>query len=274
MWIEDLRTYSKIGKVFWPSDEKQENRAVDLAIETLTAATLLKLNPERTLEKASHALLERAKGIRPGTVGGPSSVAQMNQAFFRLTPEARLLLVGLHLGKWTYGRMSRITGYSVDEVAEAAWKARVEMGIGHAALPYPAGSKVEDPSCPQYNPSSPWTQKFLDEELSGRERVFIQSHLLACSSCAQAVARCRQLYYHVERSLNSILDKLDEGTGGRDEIHLYTQALEQSPALQYPSERTFLQSLRIFFKNPDMFWLAVGVLVFVLFSLVRHWTHT
>ncbi|MBI2711822.1 MAG: zf-HC2 domain-containing protein [Bdellovibrio sp.] len=271
MWIEDLKTYSKIGRVFWPTEPGREiqslDRATDLALETLTATTLLKLNPERTLEKASHALLERAKGISPGNVG---SVAQMNQTFFRLSPEARLVLVGLHVGKWSYARISRITQLSTNEVEKLAWRSRIELGVSLDAPAYPAGATQGDPSCPEYQKEAPWTQRFLDEELSGRERVFIQSHLLACPSCAQAVARCRQLYYHVERSLNSILDKLEDASGG-DQIQLFSRALQESPALQYPSELTFLQSLRIFFRNPDMFWLAIGVGVFILFSLVRFW---
>lgn len=268
MWIEDLKTYSRIGKVFWPSEKSGRDRATDLALETLTATTLLKLNPERTLEKASHALLERAKDTSLSTRFAVGQTAHLNQPFFRLSPEARLVLIGLHLGKWSYARISRITQLSTEDVEKMAWRARIEMGAGVPAL-YPAGASNLDPTCPEYDSRAPWTQKFLDEELPGRQRVFIQSHLLSCASCAQAVARCRQLYFYVDESLNSILDQL-EGGEGEQQLEVFSKALQDSPALQYPSERTFVQSLRVFFRHPDVFWLTLGVGVFAVFSWVRY----
>src|SRR4051794_22698662 len=61
----DLITYSRLGKAFWVNPQDSRRTTLD----TLSITTLLNLNPERTLEKASAALLERAKALSPGGQG-------------------------------------------------------------------------------------------------------------------------------------------------------------------------------------------------------------
>lgn len=248
---EDIEVLSQIGQVLWVNSNDSERYTV----ETLSAASLLQLTPERTLERASIALLERARreGFQSQFYQKPEL---LNQSFYRLTPEEKLLLVTLHLGKWSYDRISRILQRSVEEVQELAWNARLKLN-GDAA--YPAGPSRLGPTCPDYFPRRPWTQRFLDGEISsGRERLFLQNHLLSCEACHQTLARSREMYFRIDRQVRAFPIQ-------KSLAHLLGKVLQQSPNYAFPSQRTVQESLTIFFERPDVRWAALILLV--LFSL-------
>jgi hypothetical protein len=185
---EDLRTFAGVGHALW--DEPARSRQA--VVEALAAATLRGLPPEDALVRAAQALLTRATASRPG---------RLNHPFFRLTAEDRLLLVALHDGSWSYARLARILQVDPEKLEEAAWGARLRLMGGS-----PAGPARLGPSCPAYDARRPWTQRFLDDEIaSGRERLFLQNHLMACDPCRAALGRCRDGYYAVERQVTEAL---------------------------------------------------------------------
>ena len=256
---EDLKTVSRIGKALWINPKESERSTID----ALSAVTLLKLSPERTLERTSRALLERAKVHRSQAKDFGSLLTALNHPFFRLAPEERLILTSLHVGRWPYARLGRILGFSAEQVEKMAWAARLRMHADSpqratgANLVYPSGPVEKGTSCPDYDPEIPWTQRFLDQEIkSNRERLFLQNHLLTCPPCADALSRCRQVYYQVDRDLTVLMDEL-EGNEGTDHLRSLKASVEASPEYQYPSERTFLQTLRIFTRRKDVFWLGM-----------------
>jgi hypothetical protein len=251
----DLETYSKIGSALWldPSYSEQSS------LETLAAVSLLELSAERTLEKASAALLARAKNV------GVTSHTQLNreflnQHFFRLSAEDRFILVSLHLGKWSYQRLGRIFSKTEDEIQELAWGARLQFS---SSMRYPAGPSGSSAQCPSYDSSRPWTQRFLDDEIaSGRDRLFLQTHLLACDSCNQALNRWRESYFKIEKELIRIV-------GQPQNLSSLETALDEGFVHQYRHHLSFLNSLKIFSRRWDI-RLVFCFLVALFFYKISH----
>jgi len=247
--LEDLRTFSKIGGALWLDIETSEQSA----LETITAVSLLDLTPERALEKALTALLEKAK--RKPVPPSPFQADLLLTRFYRLTPEERLILVALYYGGggWSYARLSKILGMPGEEVEKLAWNARLQLCVG---MPYPAGPSILGAHCPQYHSTHPWTQGFLDDEItSARDRLFLQNHLFVCDSCRDALSRCRHLTFKIEQDISKILEPAD-----------FSEALEaicrNSYLLKHPSQMGLKQSLGLFIQRTEVRWalLVLGVL--------------
>ena len=222
------------------------------AADTLAAVVLQELSAERAVEEVSKALLVRSSQL------GRTSVSHSVFAhrFFILPHEQRLVLIGLHLGKWSYLRLSRILGRDRDEVQKLAWKARVEMSYDSS---YPSAPVSKGLSCPEYDSRKPWTQRFLDGETGTTgDCLFLQRHLLECSGCREALARTRETYYRVSQ-------ELDERTEEPLYIKELQQVLTKSPLQKYPSERTFIQSLSVF-VSPRKRLLRVGISLLLFLS--------
>lgn len=254
---EDLRALAEVGKALWM--DEQESRTATL--ETLSAVALMDLTPERTVEKAARALLERvtSRGNALNTRANLRAGMSMGQAFYRMEPEERFLLAALHLSRWSYSRLARILEQKPEQVEAQAWVARLKLLSQVPGSTYPAGASTQGPHCPQYDSHRPWTQRFLDEEiLSGRERVFFQNHLMACASCRDALARCREAYFAIERAIPR---------EGKDTpiVERLAAVTRQGHGLKHPTERTFSETLVIFTKRPDI------RLVLVLLGLLIAW---
>lgn len=253
---EDLKTFVRVGKALWVDPVRSERSTV----ETLAAVTLLHLTPERELERAAASLLTKAKASSLETNLSIHSDF-LNQNFFCLTPEERFLLVVLHLGRWSYARLGRILGKTKEEVQELAWAARLELSLSGI---YPSGPSSQSPQCPAYDPRRPWTQRFLDEEISSRgDLLFLQSHLQVCAQCNQALARCRNIYYKIDREITDCV-------GVSPEIESLQKVLIKGQFQKYPSDRTLGESLKIFFGRPELrfTWIILGTgLSFCLFKL-------
>jgi len=204
MKTEDLRTLTQIGNALWIDRDLSRRRTV----ETIEAVSLLSIPEERVLERASSVLLARANREDPRI-----NAALLGDPFFRLLPEERLILVGLHFERWSYERLARILGCTEEQVATRAWKIRVHLASQPNSTQRPAGRNrlpavlgavgvaPKKPTCPEFHALNPWTQRFLDEEYASRERVFLQNHLMACDDCRMALSRCRELYFHVEKMI-------------------------------------------------------------------------
>jgi len=192
----DLKTYAEFGRALWADP----SRSGEMAIETLSAISLLDLTQERALEKASSALLDLA--MRQGMASNTLSALEMGKfgAFFKLQPEERFVLAALHLGRWTYERVARVIDADSEKVEKLAWRARSQIAIAEGLTPI--GAQISSHNCPEYDLDRPWTQRFLDEEIgTGRESVFLKNHLMACDSCRRSLSRCRDIYFRVDAML-------------------------------------------------------------------------
>lgn len=258
MKTEDLRTLSQIGKALWVDRDLSRRRMA----ETIQAVSLLPIPEERVLERASSALLERANREE-----GRGNAAFLGDPFFRLLPEERLILVALHLERWSYERLARVLDWTEEQVATRAWKIRVHL----ASQPLPGtrnrisavlgavGVAPKKATCPEFHALNPWTQKFLDEEYAPRERVFLQNHLMACDDCRQALGRCRELYFHVEK----MVPRLD--AEALDDIERLGRAVLAIRRRRNPTLWTWKDALATFVGRTETQLAIAIVLAFALF---------
>lgn len=253
---DDYLALSSIGQALWAESDRSQRMALD----TYSAVALLGLDGEKVLEKTAQALLQRA--VNDGT---SATAPGVQQGFYRLSAEERLILSALHHGKWGYARLARILGVSELQVAELAWGARLDLATTpgfHRLAPHPSGSSHHSSECPEYNTSRPWTQAFLDQELSGRERLFLQQHVLQCQRCQNALSSARQLYYDAA----NLVPQAPAGSSWLG----YWQQVDQAAELRLdPSKITLGQSLRIFLGREETRWLIfLFVCCWVAFSLL------
>jgi hypothetical protein len=244
---EDLRVLAEMGHALWVDPRESQIATV----ETLSAVSLLDLSPERALERAAAALLERVthRGVAANTLANLEAGQGMGQGFFRLMPEERFLLVALHLGRWSYARLGRVFGEESQKIEELAWSARLQLATAERVANYPSGASLHGPHCPEYDFKRPWTQRFLDEEVAtGRERVFLQNHLMACDSCRQALTRCREFYY----ALEARLPRLSANDGIDRMIRDLEAVTLRGRKVKTPVELSFGETLAIFLRRTDV----------------------
>ncbi len=261
--VEDLKSLAKIGNAFW-ADPAISHQVTS---EILGGASLVSQSPEQVLDRAVSGLLNRVR--EDGMVGNLKKnlivAGAEGSPFFRLFPEQRFLIVALHSRRWTYQRLAQILNEPVEIVEALSWKSRIDLAaIIQSSLTqniYPMGAKQTGHNCPEYDFERPWTQRFLDEEIATkREQQFLQNHLVACESCRAALVRCRELYYAVD-SVIPEGEYLNEQTVGLKRI------CQQSELYRSPLDRTFINSLRIFFRRKDIQWITLGgVLILYLFA--------
>ncbi len=257
MRFEDLRTLSRVSQALWSAKEQSER----VLLDTVAATSLLGLEDDRTAERAMISLLDQAE--RAGDAGNSlANLAVLNQPFYRLTPEERFILVALHEGHWSYLRIARVLGTNPEDVEETAWHARVQVGATLGR--YPTGSGQPGKSCPEYDADRPWTQKFFDEQMGNSERVFLQNHLMACGSCREALHRCREIYYAVEK----VIPRPEPGQAEADEaaiLRAQAQARELVRLKRFPT--TWSGTFKVFLKRRDV-QIAVIALGFFAVRLI------
>jgi hypothetical protein len=249
--IRDLKIFAELGRALW-ADPGRSDPAM---LETMSTIALQDFTRERALERASSALLNLARDqVAP-------AVLNQNHLFFSLPPEQRFVLAALHLGRWSYARLARVMGETPERIEELAWQARVWLATSRASLT-PIGGRG-GVHCPDYDLKRPWTQRFLDEEIKqGAERVFLQNHLMACASCQQAMNRCRDLYYAVERMLPTV-DEAQDGIIG--ELH---RICRKSSQLRFRGDGAFGRSLVSFAKLREV-QILFAILAFALWQWAR-----
>lgn len=268
---QDLKILLEMGKALWMDPRESQLATID----TLSAVTFLDLTPDRALEKAASAMLERVtqRSVVAGFRADLEAGMGIGQTFYRLAPEDRFLLVALHLGRWSYARLSRVFGESVEQIEMMAWSARLQFASNEKGVPYPAGAPVRGVHCPEYDPKRPWSQRFLDEEIVvGRERVYLQNHLMACASCREALNRCREAYYAIEQRLPHFSGE-ESGDSGNSRDFKMLESLESitrlNMGLRMPSDRTFFESLAVFVQRRDVQIALLVLAGFVAMKILR-----
>jgi hypothetical protein len=257
---EDLQAIAGVGDGLWADSERAHRTVLD----AFAAVALLGLDESGTLERVSRNLLDLAERDGPSV-----NSAAAGRAFFRLLPEERLILTGLHSARWSYARLARILGQSPERVAEIAWGARIHLAsLPHqkAGKPFffshPAGSSGT--SCPEYHPGRPWTQAFFDEELDRPRRHFLETHTAACASCQGALKRARAVWYAADACVPRRAPAAREASVTGLE-RLAGGALR----LVRPADRDFLQALGIFLGRRDVRWLVAALVVLAIAWLRR-----
>jgi hypothetical protein len=255
---EDLKTIAELGLALW-ADPHYSSQVTS---ETFMAASMIEVQDDLRLERAAQALLDRAvsEGHSRNTTINARVPGAINDEFFRLGVKERFVLVGLHFGKWSYARLSRVCGVSAEEIEELAWRARLTM----AGPNYPQGASLASQNCPEYIAARPWTQRILDDEWeTGGGRMFLQNHLMACDSCRAALGRSRQMYYSVEA-------RIPRSVRSQELSEVLDQITRRTHVLRQPSERTIHESFSIFTRRREarlLIALLFGFLVFWIYKL-------
>jgi hypothetical protein len=171
---DSIKSLTRIGRSLWGDLD----RSFAISEDALTTVSLLQLSGERTVERASKVMIERAER-------NPPRLLALQHPLFLLTAMERFILTALHIEKWSYGRVGRVLNVETSLIETLAWASRLKLCFQelNAEIEYPRAPSTLGPSCPEYNLSSPWTQRMLDDELGKRERLFLQNHLMACEKC-------------------------------------------------------------------------------------------
>ncbi len=186
----DIRSLTRIGRSLWGDLDQ----SVAISEDTLTSVSLLNLSDERTIERASKVMIELAER-------NPPALLKLNHPFFRLAALERFLLTAAHIEKWNYERIARTLGIESRLIEPWLWAVRLKFCFQEtqsSGLEYPRGPGSAGPVCPEYNATSPWTQRLLDDELEKRERVFLQNHLIACEKCRKTLDLARKFLFKTE----------------------------------------------------------------------------
>ena len=250
---EEIRTFAHFGRALWSDPSDGEPNAVDV----LSGVSLLALGEEPRFERAARLLLQRALRTQ-----GPENL-RLSEPFFRLTPRERFLLVASHVGGWSYERVARVLEEPVGSVEAALWSTRINLAsqTEKALRSYPVGTAIRGTHCPEYDLARPWTQRFMDDELgSGRDRLFLQNHLMACEACRRALSRCRDVYYAVDK----LVPRLRGNEGFLRGLHQVET--DGKRAALGRAGMTWTESLVAFFSRRET-WIVTGVTAAFLLAL-------
>jgi hypothetical protein len=191
----DIRSLTRISRSLWGDPEQ----SLAISEDTLSSVSLLRLSDDHTIERASKVMIELAER-------NPPSLLKLNHPFFRLSPLERFLLTAIHIEKWNYQRIARTLGIDQGLIEPWLWSVRLKFCFQEtqsSGLEYPRGPGTLGPVCPEYNATSPWTQRLLDDELGKRERLFLQNHLVACEKCRKTLEITRKFLFKTESMIPS-----------------------------------------------------------------------
>ena len=285
----DRDVLSEIALSLWYDPEKARARGCNaLAMASLSAEL-----PEVMVERAAALLLNECE--REGDGGQQGAKTGPQGPFWRLPAKARLALAVLHGDmRWSWRRTARVFGWAaafesgrnptaesmkeisselLDLVSRLAWSARLELGWEIGAG-YPAGSSTPQDGtrfCPEHDPRAPWTQRFLDEELQPRERLFLQNHLMTCKSCRSSLDMARKLFYSVDVLIRRLIEEprgksAPAGGNARAEISkAFSLLLAGRKAALRPVSLGFAESIRYHLSKREnqIVWLlgAAAILI-------------
>lgn len=258
IWVnqEDIRTLTRISRSLWGDF----NRSLAVSEDTLSRIALLRLSDDLLLERVSKAMIEKAEQY-------PPKLLKLTHPFFRLAPIERFLLTTLHIEKWGYARIARTLGIETDLIESWAWATRIKYCFQEmeADVEYPRGPSTLGTNCPEYNASAPWAQRLLDDELGKRERLFLQNHLMACTSCRKTLEITRKMMFKIETMIpvDTSPEEMNFAAQRIDEIW------KSGEAIFRPTSLTLGRSLLHFLSRPKVQFIIVSTLVFCLFWLTR-----
>ena len=253
---DSIKSLTRIGRSLWGDLD----RSFAISEDTLTTVSLLQLSGDRTIERASKVMIERAEQ-------NPPRLLALQHPFYRLSPVERFLLTVLHVEKWSYERVGRILGIETSLIETLAWAARLKLCFQelNAEIEYPRAPTTLGPSCPEYNLSAPWAQRLLDDELGKRERLFLQNHLMACEKCRTSLTITRKMFYKIEAVI-PVKDAALEMEVATNRIYDNWKAGESAFR---PIKTTFRESIVRFLNDPKIQISLAGVTLF-FFYWSRH----
>jgi hypothetical protein len=118
-------------------------------------------------------------------------------------------------------------------------------------------------SCPEYDYRRPWSQRFLDDEVSSAgDRLFLQTHLMACSACSTSLRLTREVYFHVEKEVSKIVSSPDF-------VQALAGVLEQRPQSKTPLERSFFESLGVFIHRWDIALILSLCFIWIIYRFLK-----
>lgn len=249
---DSIKSLTRISRSLWGDLD----RSVQMSEDTLTSVSLLQLSDERTLERASKVMIERAER-------NPPRLLALQHPFYRLAPVERFLLTALHIEKWSYQKIARILGLELGLIEPWAWAARLKFCFQELEAPveYPRGPASLGPVCPEYNVSAPWTQRLLDDELGKRERSFMQNHLMGCERCRKSLDLTRRMFFKVE-SVIPVKDAVHETELATNRIY---ETWKSGESAFRPIKTTLKQSLVKFLAEPKIQFILAGLAVFFFY---------
>jgi hypothetical protein len=179
--------------------------------------------------------------------------------------------------------LARLLSVTIEQIQEILWKARYEIGARQSNAtgftpPLTQSTKfssvkaaslenLEDHRCPEYHPLRPWAQKYLDhDEASGRERFFLQNHLLACPSCQICYQQCRAIFYNAQKATH-------QAVGSANYTASLKKLMLRSIAQIHPTRLSIRESLSVFLTRAEGSWMAFGLVGwfgFLVFKWVRN----
>ncbi len=253
----DILSLTRIGRSLWGDLDQ----SVAISEDTLTSVSLLRLSDDRTIERASKVMIELAER-------NPPAILKLNHPFFRMSPLERFLLTAVHLEKWNYQRVARTLGIDQNLIEPWLWSVRLKFcfqEIQSTGLEYPRGPGALGPVCPEYNATSPWTQRLLDDELGKRERLFLQNHLVGCEKCRKTLEIARKFLFKTE-SLIPVQDSSREMEQACDRLF---QVWKSGEVALRPITVDTRESILRFIAQPKIQFL-LAILAFLVFYTFMH----
>jgi hypothetical protein len=264
-------------------------------LETLTAISVSDPDSRQWMDRACELILARSSEPSHSKIQGRASdlSSPFRRAFLSMAPEHQFLLVASHLGHFSYARLSgiwsrwtlRCSGEGRDQVRsqrvrddlysiqKRLWAVRLSV-LDEALYPAPPISSRVD--CPEFDSKVPWTQRMLDQECQGSERLFLVEHVLLCVSCASALARARLAYYRVDAQLKAWSREL-ESSQSEDFSRRVLQTLRQNPRYPLPLssshefwKESLLGSIRAFFELQEIQVVSLLGILALLYTALRH----
>ena len=254
---EDIRSLTRISRSLWGDLDQ----SVAISEDTLTSVSLLNLSDDRTIERASKVMIELAER-------NPPTLLKLNHPFFRLAPIERFLLTATHVEKLTYEKVARTLGIDKNLIEPWLWAIRLKFCFqeSQTGIEYPHAPSSLGPMCPEYNPTQPWTQRMMDDELGKRERFFLQNHLMGCDKCRKSLELTRKLVFKVE-SLVPVRDSSQELELAADRI---LSSWKVGEVTFRPIKLSTSKSLIDFFSQTKVQFILAALAVFCFYW----YTHT
>jgi hypothetical protein len=256
---EDIRSLTRISRSLWGDF----NRSLAMSEDTLTSVSLLNLSDDRTIERASKVMIERAER-------NPPSLLSLNHPFFRLAAMERFLLTALHVEKWSYAKISRALVIDRNLIETWAWATRIKYCYQEvdSNLEYPTGPASLGMNCPEFDPSAPWSQRMLDDELGKRERSFLQNHLMACDRCRKTLDLTRRMMFKVE-GLIPVKESSLETEEATDHM---LEVWKKGEVVMRPITAHPIISVIHFLEEPRVQYILAGLTLFCLYWFTKHHT--
>ncbi len=254
---EDIRSLTRISRSLWGDLDQ----SVAISEDTLTSVSLLNLSDDRTIERASKVMIELAER-------NPPTLLKLNHPFFRLAPIERFLLTSAHIEKWPYERISRTLGIENNLLEPWLWAIRLKFCFqeSQSGIEYPRAPGALGTNCPDYDASSPWTQRMMDDELGKRERFFLQNHLIVCDKCRKALELTRKMIFKIE-SLIPVKESSQELENANDRIF---NSWKIGEVTFRPIKLETSKTLINFISQPKVQFLLASLAVFCFYWFTKH----